>query len=391
MRNSKTQSTPNQSARYSRIFQNRAPLQAMDIRSRQIGKIAPELHENVALVEDQIEEIIAEARSAFGLADKKTEVLDFQRRAVILSHGESGLRKIAQEGSSATFSNEEAMGMEAIILADGSRPTISLDSGELDIKDARLGKWAEFTSFSKGVIEDVAGSIGRVDLNSSHRGTAFVIADGVIVTNRHVLQGIGNWDGNRWLLKGGVTLDFGRMAPESSIWPSEYKVEEVLHVGAPIHEQNEIDFASTDIAVLRCRIRKGDRFPSNLALESKFSDVIDGREIFTVGFPGKPAPGSESLEVLRSVFGYKFGIKRFAPGEISSELGHYAEDIEGKVFTHDASTLGGNSGSPVIDFGKGNGRTVVGLHFAGSRRRANFAHSVAVLRKELAGMGAEFV
>ena len=65
-----------------------------------------------------------------------------------------------------------------------------------------------------------------------------------------------------------------------------------------------------------------------------------------------------------------FQKKRLQPGNI---LGYgyiesYGENVQ--ALTHDISTLGGNSGSAVIDLYTGD---VVGLHFAGMQRVANYA------------------
>ena len=52
------------------------------------------------------------------------------------------------------------------------------------------------------------------------------------------------------------------------------------------------------------------------------------------------------------------------------------------VVHHDATTLGGNSGSCVVDFSD-DGLLVVGLHFAGLKGTENYAHSNAALRDSL--------
>jgi hypothetical protein len=57
---------------------------------------------------------------------------------------------------------------------------------------------------------------------------------------------------------------------------------------------------------------------------------------------------------VSSIFGNRFGVKRAAPGEVI--------DPGGQGFHHDCSTLGGNSGSPVVSLKTGQ---VVGVHRAG--------------------------
>ena len=65
-----------------------------------------------------------------------------------------------------------------------------------------------------------------------------------------------------------------------------------------------------------------------------------------------------------------------APGEV-------ANDPREWILTHDASTLGGNSGSALIDF-DADGRTALGLHFAGRHERQNWAHALERITPELA-------
>ena len=60
------------------------------------------------------------------------------------------------------------------------------------------------------------------------------------------------------------------------------------------------------------------------------------------------------LAVMREVFDDIYGVKRLQPGTIVTE--------SSEIITHDCSTLGGNSGSPLIDLSTGE---AVGLHFSG--------------------------
>jgi V8-like Glu-specific endopeptidase len=59
-------------------------------------------------------------------------------------------------------------------------------------------------------------------------------------------------------------------------------------------------------------------------------------------------------------------------------LGQVEGDGKSWVFNHDATTLGGNSGSAAFDL---DGTiAIVGLHFAGDWLRANHAHAVAAVK-----------
>jgi hypothetical protein len=121
-------------------------------------------------------------------------------------------------------------------------------------------------------------------------------------------------------------------------------------------------------------------------LESDADKVTAGRPIFTIGYPAEPRAGIYTSEVLNRLFRHRYGVKRFAPGEIERGLGSAADGTGETVFAHDATTLGGNSGSCVVDFGN-DGRLVVGLHFAGAPKIANYAHANARLRVTLAQLG----
>jgi hypothetical protein len=74
-----------------------------------------------------------------------------------------------------------------------------------------------------------------------------------------------------------------------------------------------------------------------------------------------PIPGSESFSVLRSIFDFNFGLKRYSPGHIENT--HVERDAHRTVFTYDCTTLGGSSGSAIVDLGD-DGLRVIGLHLA---------------------------
>ena len=70
-----------------------------------------------------------------------------------------------------------------------------------------------------------------------------------------------------------------------------------------------------------------------------------------------------------------YDVKRFAPGFLMSV-------DDGQILSHDCTTLGGNSGSPVVSLDQDR---VVGLHFAGVYGVANSAVRVGTLKALLAG------
>jgi hypothetical protein len=114
-----------------------------------------------------------------------------------------------------------------------------------------------------------------------------------------------------------------------------------------------------DVAFLRVRRRESD---APLTPKIPLAASLDG-EFFvaTIGYPARDDRVPDQALVKR-LFGDVYDKKRLAPGEIMT---FSADEIE-----HDCSTLGGNSGSVVVNLTTGE---AVGLHFAGLFAQANFA------------------
>jgi endonuclease G, mitochondrial len=82
--------------------------------------------------------------------------------------------------------------------------------------------------------------------------------------------------------------------------------------------------------------------------------IVPRSEIYLVGYPYYSSLTDAGL--IQHVFSGKVGLKRLQPGMILA-----APDTE-RSFDHDASTLAGNAGSPVIDLASGR---VIGVHWGG--------------------------
>ena len=79
---------------------------------------------------------------------------------------------------------------------------------------------------------------------------------------------------------------------------------------------------------------------------------------------------------MDKIFGDIYDVKRLQPGQIKS--------VRTDLITHDASTLGGNSGSVVIDQQTGK---AVGLHFGGKFMEENYAVPAPVIRDIMTKLG----
>jgi hypothetical protein len=80
-----------------------------------------------------------------------------------------------------------------------------------------------------------------------------------------------------------------------------------------------------------------------------------------VGYPAADGRRNDPDEMQR-IFAGVYNVKRLQPGEVRS--------VDGTRLVHDCSTLGGNSGSCVVDLETAE---VVGLHFGGRYLQGNNA------------------
>lgn len=299
-------------------------------------------------------------------------------RERLLADAENGLLKLANEGNEATLSGEERFGVEAIIIADGSRPVLFVQDGRIATRHADLKGWQSKVLTLQSGIRSVISSVGRIDdprLRTGYGGTGFVIDDGLIATNRHVLEAIGKQTTNGWALGPDCRIDFFHEFERDR--SNSYKVESVIFA-PPDRTGHEVNFKHLDLAVLQTGT--GPDFPPPITL-AEDSEVKVGADVFTVGYPAKPLRGS--ADVLSRLFANKFGFKRWAPGRVTAAPGNDSNDMNKWVFDHDVTTLGGSSGSCVVAF-SGSATVCVGLHFSGRTGIANHAHVIAEVREQLA-------
>ena len=221
----------------------------------------------------------------------------------------------------------------------------------------------------KGRIQAVLASVGRIELpeDSAHEygGTGFVVGKGLVMTNRHVARlfnsGLGRQD-LRLIQPAGV--DFTReIVPRPEVY---VQVKRVVMV----HPYWDMALVEVDgLAATQPPVR----------LRAIEADALAQREVVVVGFPARDWR-NPNIDLQNQIFGGKFGIKRLQPGRIMGTSDFRPTgDPEVVALTHDSSTLGGNSGSLVLDLETG---AVVGLHFAGSYLVHNYAVPVSELGKD---------
>lgn len=257
-------------------------------------------------------------------------------------------------------------GFEAIVERFG-RPSLLVRNGTFEMPSADTWKARLFPTQSR--MDKAIRSVGRLELinhSYSWAGTAWIIAEGIAITNRHVAELFAQKSDSGFAFRHnpfgkafGAKIDF----KEEHLQPAALKIEidEILYVAENID-------GFPDLAFLKLKSDNLQFLPPPIPLYDQ--EISPGQTVAVIGYPAYDERNDASD--MRRIFGDVYGVKRFAPGEV--------DDIYNGGFTHDCTTLGGNSGSVVIDVNTG---AAIGLHFAGEYLHANFAVSASRLREFL--------
>lgn len=320
---------------------------------------------------------------------------------VDLNRLDRGLAALHREGTSARLGETTMMQLEALVSLT-ERPALQVtyrttpegrQVQTIDISDPELGRFAGLLALAQPDLEDgPLQAVGRIDGDGIHLGTGFVVGPGLVMTNRHVLEEFASPlpradKPKRWQMVRTTTIDF---SPSGNDPAQKFVVEAVAFAGPEQIQRLPISFAKLDMALLKVQTVNG----AGMALPKPYRVNQDAAwrganaNLFVVGFPAPPgmvprdekgALRNDVIERLREIFGLNYRRKYFSPGMAT------VGSLEW-VFNHDATTLGGNSGS-VVGALSGD-LPAVGLHFAGDWLRANHAHDLAVVRAQSPGFAA---
>ncbi|HPF41645.1 MAG TPA: DNA/RNA non-specific endonuclease [Phycisphaerae bacterium] len=201
-------------------------------------------------------------------------------------------------------------------------------------------------------IKETFSAIGRIDITelATYEGTGFVVGRNLVMTNRHVAEAFTKGVGRLriQLQPLGPEIDF-REEP-SSERPDGFALKEPVMV----HPYWDMALFEADLP---------DIEPLKLSTTTYEALLNRNQVIVAIGYPARdPRNG---LQAQREIFGDEFEVKRIAPGRISRRKRAITSrwlSAPVAALAHDASTLGGASGSAIINVDDG---TVAGLHFAG--------------------------
>ena len=340
-------------------------------------------------------------------ADEVGDPAAFQKAyTTLLKHGESALKEVAVAADARRLSPDHLGSLEAIVIADGSRPSFLLrNGGRFDPNHPFLASWHDDMLAFAPDLRRLAASVGRIQpvngnaANYFGTGTLIDHNKGLVLTNFHVLDaaretpGISIDGGDRELkVTGDLVIDFDAESGTTS--RNRFRV-----VPASLPEGFGIGFAGMDAAVLRIEpIDPQSKLPAYAPALSVDPDLSSGSSttLVTVGFPGEPIPDNPPGAtvdwhfVLTTLFGNRFGVKRVAPGRFRLAPGSVQGDAFDRVMSHDATTFGGASGSLMFAW-KDQGTPGYGLHFAGATLSANYALSLHRAADALKAIGVPLV
>ncbi len=273
--------------------------------------------------------------------------------------------------------DHEAFLIEAIIIPD-KRPAVDILDGGYTVGHRDWLHFNDNINIRNRIVAAIP-AVGRIELPGHpflpYGGTGFLVADDLVMTNRHVAEifssGLGS-KGLAFLPGHAAGIDYRQERGSSE---SRFAAITRIRMIHPFW----------DMALLQ--IEEAPEGVEPLALSLREPEDLAGSEIAVIGYPAFDPRNDAAVQ--NRVFNGVYNVKRLQPGFLKerrriSSFGSIVDSV-----THDASTLGGNSGSLVLDVATGD---VVALHFAGRYKQANYAVPSYELSRDdrVVGTGIEF-
>ena len=259
-----------------------------------------------------------------------------------------------------------------IVLRVG-RPVLAIvgNAARLDFKDSESAVWRARLQASAPLVTRAAQAVGRIEVTGlpglTFVGTGWLVDTNTVVTNRHVALAFGERAARTgFTFKQGsrlrpITAAIDFLEETGRAAELEFPILEILHIEAD---------TGPDFALLRVENRSG-RHALAPPVPLAAAPVKPEQQVAVIGYPARDSRVPDA-QLMQSIFGNVYDKKRLAPGQVIK--------VQKGVVLHDCSTLGGNSGSLVLDLATGQ---AVGLHFAGRFLEANYAVPAPVVAARL--------
>jgi glutamyl endopeptidase len=238
--------------------------------------------------------------------------------------------------------------------------------------------WDRLETAHDTVISKIRG-VGRIDTSTrTHVGTGWFVAENLLLTNRHVVGALCGLDPHydpTWLeqlpkamVKTNQLWDTD--PSQRAVWdPAESPSAASVAIGTitKIRKYHALlDMALLDVT--------GVANTEDLVLRMRATPPasLERHDVYLAGYPAVKPPHSVSEQVAKLLFrgATNTGLKRVSPGQLVALVAGLPIEDDQPRESHDGSTLGGSSGSPVIDF---DNHRVVAIHYKGQYGVANYA------------------
>ena len=234
----------------------------------------------------------------------------------------------------------------------------------IDEADSEI--WGERLKKARPLLDRAIPAVGRIDLTGARLdwvGTGWLVAENIIVTNRHVANEFAARSEGfafKMGLNGQISADVDFLQEIDNSKRLVFKLLKPLHIEEP---------PGPDVAFFEIEIVSGNAKlaePIDLA-----TMIVNTENVATIGYPAYDSRIPEP-DLMERIYGKIYNKKRLAPGGVTQ--------IESTRLCHNCTTLGGNSGSVVFDLTNGQ---AVGLHFSGSFLATNYAVRADLVKKLL--------
>jgi endonuclease G len=259
---------------------------------------------------------------------------------------------------------------ESIILRR-ERPVLAIRDNKPDLSDfrdkAESEVWEDILKKADGFLQTASRAVGRIDLTGGRLnwvGTGWVITKNLIVTNRHVAEEFVRSKGDEFVFRTGI--DGPIEADVDFIHETGSDDSLVFKLIRPVHVEPE---PGPDVAFFEIEQKSGGydlAAPIPLA-----TSLVASKNVATIGYPAYDSRIPEP-DLMNRIFGKLYDKKRLSPGAVTK--------VDEVILSHNCTTLGGNSGSVVLDLDSGR---ALGLHFSGSFLKSNYAVRADVVQKIL--------